>query len=219
MPSEERGVFMNDVTAADVIIRRNGLAERYIRTDTTCEKGREIPSFHQLQSYINRFIEGRAFAVSYLDYGVCIGKYAQGRLLFYKNEQFETKYLQRLRVFNETSELLLWRTEVSTFSARLREDEARDQQIENGSYVIDAHQVIWGTKAKRLDDGWSELTEQRGARLIVPFPDLKVDTEKNRLQLWTRHYISFYENGQAGYTDSRFVTFIQGSEHIGQSND
>lgn len=193
----------------------NGLMERQIKTNTRCEQEHKIQSFEMLQSYIGRFINNQAMIVAYLDYKVCIGKYTEGKLLFYRDERFETKYIQRLRVFNETSELMLWRTEGCIFNLRLREDDIHAVRIENGSYVIDAHQVIWGTKAKKLNDGWSELTEQRGTRLIVPFPDLEVDSGKNRLKLWTRHYISFNENGQAGYMDSRFVTFMIGSERIG----
>lgn len=192
----------------------NGLMERYIETNTRCEQEQEIPSFEMLQSYVSRFIEDPAMIVAYLDYKVCFGKYTEGKLLFFKDERFETKYIQRLCVFNETSELLLWRTEGCIFNVRLREDDTSDGRIENGSYVIDTHQVLWGTKVKKLSDGWSELMEQRGTRLIVPFPALGVDSE-NRLKLWTRHYISFNENGQAGYTDSRFVTFMLGSERIG----
>lgn len=155
-----------------------------------------------LRSLVSGKISGNAFVVAYLDYKVIIGKCADNTFQFYNNEEFESKYIQRLRVFNETQEFLAWRTR-DGFMGRYREDGKGDEVR-----VVDAHQVLFGTRAEKLPGGYTRISEARGTELILPFAEIgAVDEGKRRVFIRTRNYIGYTETGQATYEDCRFVEF------------
>ncbi|MDI6714682.1 MAG: CRISPR-associated protein Csx19 [Thermodesulfovibrio sp.] len=144
------------------------------------------------------------YIVAYLDYKVLIGKVNIDSFEFYNNETIEEKYIQRLRLFNNEKELLVWRDN-NYLKGRLRIDNEGHE-----TFVVDACQVLWGTDKKELGNGWIKLFEQRGTELILPYRDLKIDNKKHRLFLKTRNYISFHsKTHQATYTDCRFIGFTE----------
>lgn len=148
-------------------------------------------------------ISDQSFIVAYLDYKVLIGTYEDSRFYFYNNETFDNKYIQRLRVFNNDQELLVWRSH-DGLNGRLRTDSDGDS-----TEVVDAHQVLFGTKSKPepSDNSYTKIFEDRGTELILPFKELDVDEKKNRITIKTRNYISYNEVHQATYVDCRFVEF------------
>jgi CRISPR-associated protein (TIGR03984 family) len=161
--------------------------------------------------YIKNNFQEDGFVVAYLDYTVLIGRYLNGqkKALFYENSSFDSKFLQKIRVFNRDKEVFIWWTEEG-FKGRLRVD-----QQGNGTFVVDANQVLWGTKAKKKTNDFTILTEERGTELILPFPfsELKdIDDEKNRVFLKTRNYIGDNDIGQSTYVDSRFLGFATGKD-------
>ena len=160
-----------------------------------------IEDFEQLAEKTGTWFNGDGLVVAYLDYKVLVGKYLNKRFSFYYNETFATKYLQRMRVFNENSELLLWQCGGGSFNSRLRVDGEGELQD-----YVDAEQVIWGTKSKALADGFSLLTEKRGIAIVLPLANLVVDEKEKRVKLKTRNYIGYNEAGQAGYEDCRFIS-------------
>ncbi len=162
--------------------------------------------------YIHSDSHLTTFFVAYLDYGVRIGCYEKNQFVLSENEPLVPDYFQRLRVFDRKKELLLWRT-TKGFQGRLREDE-----IDNAEFVdmIEVQQVLFGTRAKPLDTkNFTEIREDRGTRLILPFQDLNVDTQQQRIWIKTRNYIDYIEKtGQATYTDCRFVSFTDGVKDL-----
>lgn len=132
------------------------------------------------------------YFVAYLDYKVLIGKFCATS---FQGEKFDPKFVQRLRLFHQSKELYIWRQDKNTFCSRLRVDGQGDDVD-----VIDAWQVIYGTKIK---DG--VLTEDRGTHLVIPFTDIKESDLP--IKIHTRNYIGYNKLGQAGYEDCRFVAF------------
>ena len=114
-------------------------------------------------------------------------------------------------MFNHSREVLIWRTEDNggngsfSYKGRMRID---GEEEGDETPIVDAHQVLWGTRAKYLDNGFTLLTENRGTELILPFDNLEsVDDKENRVFLETRNYIGYNEIGQATYEDTRFLCY------------
>ncbi len=188
---------------------KNGLTlKEAIKTDVFFYK-LSLNSFEDVQIEINKIFNNKGYVVAYLDYKVLIGEFKDDKLIFHNNEIFESKYLQKVRVFNENKELYLWNISENLFKGRLRID---NQGKEEG--VIDAEQILWGTTAEPLNSGWSRIYEERGTELIIPFDKLIIDNHKKRIKIKVRYYIDYNELGQAGYVDSRFVSFINGDGNI-----
>lgn len=156
-----------------------------------------------LKEEIAERIKSDAYVVAYLDYKVLIGRFKNGEFEFYDNEQFEDRFVQRIRIFNKDIELYVWRTNDNSFKGRLRVDNESGEKTD----VVDAYQVIFGTKAERLGD-YSKLIEERGTELIVPFKDISINDKRKRLFLKTRNYIGYNQMYQAGYIDCRFLEII-----------
>ncbi|MFN3739310.1 MAG: CRISPR-associated protein Csx19 [Thermodesulfovibrionales bacterium] len=153
-----------------------------------------------LKDFISEHFKEDGLIVTYLDYAVLLGYFREGKWLFYNNSDIEERYLQRLRLFNNKKELYIYRTPEG-FRARLRVDEEGER-----TYVVDAEQLLWGTRAEKLGD-FTKLTEDRGTTLIVPMKDISVDKKKKRLFLKTRNYIGYTPFHQATYIDCRFIEF------------
>lgn len=141
-----------------------------------------------------------AWAVVWCDHEVRIGRWKSDCLAFPSGEDFESRYLQRLRLFNEYSELHVWRTN-GVFKGRFRRDDDSGTETD----VVIARQLLYGTDAERVEGG-SRLFEERGMGLSFPITGLKAD-QKNRLFIETRNYIGYSSECQATYIDCRFVAF------------
>jgi len=148
------------------------------------------------------------FCVLYLDYKVLIGRYDGERFLFYQNEIFKSRFIQKMRLFNNNKELYLWRKNRAGFGWRLRVDDSGEE-----TDIVDAMQVLWGTKSEQKGN-FNEIFEERGTKIILPFKGLEVNNQDKRVFLWTRNYVSYETNSdykQAGYADCRFVGFKNGN--------
>jgi len=177
----------------------------------------ELSDFTSLKSLINTKFPHKGLCVFYLDNEVLIGKYDGNELKFYLNKVPEPQFIQKLRLFNETQELFLWRKKwkdtCGEFAFRLRVDGDG-----NETDVVDAKQVLWGTTAKKLDEEFTEILETRGTKIILPFNDIQVDDKERRVFILTRNYISYDTNDssyqQAGYVDCRFVKFTDENGNV-----
>lgn len=141
-----------------------------------------------------------AWAVVWCDHEVCIGRWENGCLVFPSGEEFEPRYLQRLRLFDESSELHVWCANGS-FKGRFR----CDDDGSTGMDVVIARQLLYGTDTKKVEGG-TRLFEERGMKLTFPIMGLKVN-QKKRLFIETRNYIGYPGEWQATYIDCRFVAF------------
>jgi CRISPR-associated protein (TIGR03984 family) len=159
-------------------------------------------SINNLEHALSLF-NSTGYAVAYLDYKVLIGKVNNNGFEFFNNEKIEEKYIQKLRLFNDDKELLIWRDN-NGLKGRLRIDGEGEE-----TFVVDACQVLWGTKKDELGNGWIKLFEDRGTELILPYDEgVIIDNKRNRLFIMTRNYISFHpETNQATYFDCRFIKF------------
>jgi CRISPR-associated protein (TIGR03984 family) len=143
----------------------NGLTLCKIKTQVKPENAPLFIPQGRMNKTISNYIETQpAYFVAYLDYKVIIGKYVNGKFRNNEQDAIDPKYVQRLRVFNEHEELLLWRSG-DGLKGRYRKDDEGDE-VE----VVDAEQVLFGTDAKPLENsGYTEIFEKRGTRLTLPF--------------------------------------------------
>jgi len=158
----------------------------------------------------SKFAFNDGFIVSWLDYAVLFGKIEDGRLKFHEGDVPDfSKYLLRMRLFDENRELHVWRTR-NGFSCRYRRDCANAGGDGEPVDFIDASQVMFGTSFKDKSD-FIEISESRGIKYNVPKEFLgcveikMLNERKARLALHTRNYIGYNEIGQAGFVDSRFL--------------
>lgn len=144
-----------------------------------------------------------AYLVAYLDYKVLIGLYhpKKRQMIFADGETLESKYIQKLRVFDSSKELLIWRSK-DRLKGRIRID-GEGEEIE----VVEANQVLWGTRLVDIRNNFAEITEDRGTTLILPITNLDIDNHIKRIFIKTRNYIGYTPNYQATYIDCRFVGF------------
>jgi len=181
-------------------MERNGL--ELIRCDSEAKK---IDKIEDLQSEIENNFKEKSFVVAYLDYEVLIGTWKDASFHFYNDKKIENKYIQKLRVFDKDKELLAWRTSTG-LKGRLRTDKKQG----TGTYVVVAHQVLFGTEKENLYGNFTGITEGRGTTLILPFDDIKFDKEGklvSRICIKTHNYVGYNAVNQATYVDCRFVCF------------
>lgn len=167
----------------------------------------------KLIKLISQVISIKSYVVAYLDYKVLIGRYEDKAFCFSKKEDeaFKPKHIQKLRIFNETQEIFIWRSSEG-LKGRLRIDETGDT-----TDVVDAHQVLFGTKAEPVDGNYTKITEKRGTELILPFVLSNIDAKRNRVFIKTRNYIDYIdynEVNQATYVDCRFVGFWNNGKEL-----
>lgn len=183
-----------------------GLCPKTIKSEidpTPLQLGNDM----NLKDIISQRMPGKSYVVAYLDYKVLIGTFDTTGFHFYDGKTFintfKPEYIQKLRIFNKTQEIFIWRSSEG-LKGRLRIDETGDT-----AEVVDACQVLFGTKAEPLDGGFTKITENRGTELTLPFSNLSIneDYKRNRVFIKTRNYIGYNEVNQATYIDCRFVGF------------
>ena len=186
----------------------NGL--ELIKLDSTVEKFPVI-NYDELASIIEKYFSEKALVVAYLDYTVLIGTWQQKQFHFYdSSENLQPKYIQKMRVFDSEMELLVWRIS-NGLKGRLRKDDLNG----SGTEAVIAKLVLFGTQiVDRSDSTYTEITEERGTTLILPFTGLKLDNKKNRIFIKTLNYIDYNKVNQATYVDCRFICFTDGQNDL-----
>jgi CRISPR-associated protein (TIGR03984 family) len=159
-------------------------------------------SIGDLLQIIGKFLTLKSLVVAYLDYKVLIGNYSDNSLTFCNSESIEPKYIQRIRIFNKNEELFLWRRE-GNLEGRYRKDDEKGK----GSWIVESNQVLFGTIARKIEKGFTEISEARGTKIILPFDNISVDEKNNRIKIKTYNYVGFNEIHQATYMDCRFAEF------------
>jgi CRISPR-associated protein (TIGR03984 family) len=183
------------MTEKKLLDKANGLELYLIKS-----KAEPYSIINNLEQALSLF-NSTGYVIAYLDYKVLIGKVNNNGFEFFNNEKIEEKYIQKLRLFNDDKELLIWRDN-NGLKGRLRIDGEGEE-----TFVVDAYQVLWGTKKEKLRNGWIKLFEDRGTELILPYDEgVIIDDKKNRLFIMTRNYIH-PETNQATYFDCRFIKF------------
>lgn len=171
-------------------------------------------NFDELLAKLNSY----QLFICYLDYAVVIGRNNQGKPLLPPHiDRIETKFIQKLRIFNKEEEIFFWRTNQN--GKRILKGRHRKDNIGEMQPVVEANQILFGTYQERIDDNFIKLGEERGTEVILPFSstiihvpikgELNKDNQDNRIGIRTRNYIGYNEIGQAGYVDCRFVEFVK----------
>jgi CRISPR-associated protein (TIGR03984 family) len=186
-------------------LETNGL--KLIELDSNAEPINDIDR-DQLNAVLRENFAGKCYVVAWLDYKVLIGTWENEAFHFYQDEPFEHKFIQRLRVFDREKEIHVWRSH-GRLKGRLRTDELSG----TGVTAVVAHQVLFGTRHEVLSDHFTEIREQRGTKLILPFSNLTVDDKENRVRIQTHNYVRFNPVHQATYCDCRFVAFTEGQRN------
>ena len=149
------------------------------------------------------------FAVCWLYHAVLIGSVKDGTLNFHQGVLPDyPRDLLQLRLFDSGQEMFIWRDGSGSFRFRLRQD-GTGSELE----YVDAEQLLCGTRGMPLGNGWIELSEDRGVRLVIPVGEEYVPHQDyefaGRYALITRNYIDYNEIGQAGYVDCRFTAIAK----------
>ncbi len=157
---------------------------------------------------------GKGWFIAYLFHRVVIGKFIDGTFDYFQKENCDVNIenLIKLRIFNDNSELYVWRTNLGGFKGRLRKDEEGVS-----TDVVDTNQVIFGTKEELVGESYVKLSEKRGTEIIMPVVEgisfADINEQDGRLCIHTRSYIGeIKETGQATYEDVRFVKFVKYQE-------
>jgi CRISPR-associated protein (TIGR03984 family) len=118
--------------------------------------------------------------------------------------------LQQARLFSESGELLLWRNGDKRWHARLIR-EIQDSDKSDWDEAIDEPQILWGTDAQPLNDGFTLMSDgSQGLRHAVPIPvNGNYNGQTRPLRLWVRHYLKDDDNGFTRIIASRLVKLEQ----------
>jgi len=132
------------------------------------------------------------YLLAHAEDGVIWGKFQDGNLITADEvfPQFEfaklrPSTLQQCRIFGEDSEVMLWKT-YEGFKARIIQDK-KDTEF------IPEHQILWGTQAEKINNGFTLVSDgSQGLRHAVPLIDIPFDSNQKLyrpLRLCVRHYI------------------------------
>ncbi len=155
---------------------------------------------------------GLKWLLAHADDGVIWGKADQGELVTSDSITPEVspplrrETLQQVRLFAPYAELLLWRDGDDQWHARLIRD-AKEVETPVWREAIDEYQILWGTHAEPLSNGFTLMTDGlQGLRHAVPLEVRGTFKEEYRpLRLWVRHYIKEDEDGFARIVVSRLL--------------
>src|SRR6056297_2054394 len=174
----------------------------------------EINDIPVLLEIIQKNFES-GFVFAFFKDKALFGRVVDGKIKFHDTEyDISFPMLEEMRVFNKKKELYVYRKN-QKLSGRLRED--REINNEEGSEVeyVRSEIALWGTTAKDAGENWTELFEDRGIRLTIPF----VPNNRNKINphhpvhLVVHSYIEYLNNNiQASYSDARWVAFTEGGE-------
>ena len=163
---------------------------------------------------INKIFRMDGFYIAYLDYGILMGRYIDKNFKTPNDIMFKKKFIQKIRIFNEQQELLIWKSN-GVFLGRCRKD---GDSLENGTEtdIVVSNQVLFGTRiSSHIKDEYTILTEERGTEIILPFLNLHIKENdiKSRVKIKTINYIGYNSIHHAEYIDSRFTNFTFGIEN------
>ena len=187
----------------------NGLQPVYVSVQPNGpSKGTLANEPELLQLIHSSFIDKKtSHIICYCTHGIFFGELKGGNISW-ADDGPGREWAQKLllaRIFNVSKELKIW-LEEEIFYYRLREDTALDENDDQIN-AVDALQILWGTHFEMLTCQLPALRlwEDRGTELVLPFTSLPDEASRDRVAIHTRSYITWLDNGQATFNDSRFV--------------
>ncbi|MEI7813128.1 MAG: CRISPR-associated protein Csx19 [Ignavibacteria bacterium] len=164
------------------------------------EDNRFTISLDTIKDTITSQMADNGIIIVYLNNKILTGRYQDKSYNFFNNELFEPKHIEKMRIFNQEEEILIWHSG-DFLLGRYRNDKTGETVK-----VVDAGQVLWGTSFYSPVNGFCKLTEERGTEIIIPWEGPLPD-KGGRVFIKTRNYISFNTINQATYNDCRFLAF------------
>ena len=173
---------------------------------------------NEFESLFNIFFDKnhKSIFFAWLDYKVISGIFENSNLYFYKDNLLDKKYLQKIRIFDISKELMIWRVK-DGFKGRFIIDHINNENEFNcytDNYekcdfdVIAAYQKLFGTKIKESNNKFTTITEDRGTTITLPLTGISTDKNneiKHPVWLKTYNYVERNSIDQATYFDCRFV--------------
>ena len=191
------------------------------------DRGKSAVTVASWDEVVENLDEKAKYAVLYFRFGIRFAIWDGKEFL--SKDKLENKhfdYLQLARIFDKDQEMKAWRHD-DQWRYRILAGKGADldpnKNDENDFNAVKAQQVLWGTKTEgpvtpigtftingeSQEFFWHQLTEDRGIKLVVPFPQrdliLRKEEPQKRLAVTTYNYIDYLNNGLATYVDSRFV--------------
>ncbi|MEW6771602.1 MAG: CRISPR-associated protein Csx19 [Bacillota bacterium] len=168
---------------------------------------------------------GLKWLLAHADDGVIWGRMDNGKLVT-SNEVAKDKVareassplrletLLEARLFAPHGELLFWRDGENRWRARLIRN-ANQSETPSWYEAVDESQILWGTDAKPLSNGFTLMTDGvQGLRHVVPVEVKGNFKEESRpLRLWVRHYVAEDEDGFTRIVVSRLLE-LKGLEGV-----
>lgn len=190
--------------------QKNGLVLKYINSKVIALD--EVGLFNNIDELHKFIIEKTgfksAYAVFYTYDEVLFGEITEKTIELYKSDSLISKEIIKMRVFNEKAELYMWKSK-NRMKGRLRTDEEGKETL-----VVEAEQVVIGTKSEKIQDGFVKLSEERGIKVILPekiVAGKTIDDGTNRLKIMSRNYVEFNDDSIATYKDCRLIGFTTGN--------
>ncbi len=187
-------------------MKKNGLE---LISINTCSDPMPFMEFSEFYDRLGSIFTDDGFVVIYADDRVLIGRWKNSSFVFHDNKEPDPGYIQKIRIFNRSKELMAWRSG-NGIRARLR----RDNSDGDKTHVVVAEQLLFGTEIYKKYENFTTIGEKRGTFLTLPFVNLKIDEIHNRVFIKTHNYVDYKSSGQATYTDCRFVAFTDGRDNL-----
>ena len=189
------------------IKRNNGLKLYSIFTASVSQS----VSKEEVEKYLISSVLKDGYIVGYLDNKIATGVYEKGELKDVDGKVIPIEYAKQIRIFNKNQEILINRQQGGSYLIRNRRDATNESAEFKKTFVVDAHQALWGTKRSE-HNGYIEISENQVSPIVIPKAgiNIPVPAENNAQPLCfikTRNYVRF-DGGQAGYVDFRFVDFV-----------
>lgn len=162
---------------------------------------------------------GLRWALAHSDEGVTWGRYDSGARVWRLGDQvvpevspsIRREALQELRIFGESAEVLIWRTDKGLRGRVIKDaphtsDSPRpldETRLLRGSYVV-----------KPCEHGFTHISDQAGAEQVVPLEVTNERLPAAPVLLQVRHYYeSDADTGAVRIAATRLVTLTSGDGH------
>lgn len=171
------------------------------------EDFKNLPQWLESKAKAHKF----KYLLAHAEDGVIWGKFDEERLITanqiftelpQKLPALRLSTLQRCRVFGQTGELLLWRSNNVWKYRFIGQPDCA---------YIQENQMLWGTNSIEEKDGFTLIEDgSEGLRHAVPYADIPFSSnhKKHPLHLEVHHYINYDDDGLARINISRLVDLI-----------
>ncbi len=162
-------------------------------------------TLESLMNLIRELLHGEANIVVWQMQSIVWGKWKDNQIIWTDDEKIFEKGWIEIRIFNENEEVHLYK-DGNGLKGRYRSDTG-----ENDCEYVDSFARFWGSNedsAGKCKEGFVCLEDKaRKLKLEIPV----TEAGEKWYGLLTRNYVEYNSiNGQAGYTDFRFVAIASG---------